>query len=141
VEIGANVTIDRARFGRTWIQEGTKIDNLVQIAHNVVIGRHSIIVSQTGISGSSKLGQYVTLAGQVGLVGHIEIGDRVIVGAKSGVSKNIPAGETWFGYPAGPMKESKERLAYINRLEKLYARVRKLEQVLDANGISSEEES
>jgi len=137
VEIGANVTIDRARFGRTWIQEGTKIDNLVQIAHNVVIGRHSIIVSQTGISGSSKLGQYVTLAGQVGLVGHIELGDRVIVGAKSGVSKDIPAGQTWFGYPATPIRESKERLAYINRLEKLYARVRKLEQVLDAKGISS----
>jgi UDP-3-O-[3-hydroxymyristoyl] glucosamine N-acyltransferase len=137
VEIGANVTIDRARFGRTWIQEGAKIDNLVQIAHNVIVGRHSIIVSQTGISGSSKLGQYVTLAGQVGLVGHIEIGDRVIVGAKSGVSKNIPAGETWFGYPATPIRESKERLAYINRLEKLYARVRKLEQVLDANGFSS----
>ena len=79
---GRMSTIDRARFGRTWIQEGTKIDNLVQIAHNVVIGRHSIIVSQTGISGSSKLGQYVTLAGQVGLVGHIEIGDRVIVGGQ-----------------------------------------------------------
>ena len=141
VEIGANVTIDRARFGRTWIQEGTKIDNLVQIAHNVVIGRHSIIVSQSGISGSSRLGQYVTLAGQVGLVGHIEVGDRAIVAAKSGVSKNIPAGETWFGYPASPIRESKERLAYINRLEKLYARVRKLEQVLDANGISSEGET
>jgi len=141
VEIGANVTIDRARFGRTWIQEGTKIDNLVQIAHNVVVGRHSIIVSQTGISGSSKLGQYVTLAGQVGLVGHIEIGDRAIVGAKSGVSKNIPAGETWFGYPASPIRESKERLAYINRLEKLYARVRKLEQVLDAKDISSSGET
>ncbi len=136
VEIGANVTIDRARFGRTWIQEGAKIDNLVQIAHNVVVGRHSIIVSQTGISGSSKLGHYVTLAGQVGLVGHIEIGDRVIVGAKSGVSKNIPAGETWFGYPATPIRESKERLAYINRLEKLYARVRKIEQVLDEKGFS-----
>jgi len=136
VEIGANVTIDRARFGRTWIQEGTKIDNLVQIAHNVVVGKHSIIVSQAGISGSSKLGQYVTLAGQVGIVGHIEIGDRAIVGAQSGVSKNIPAGETWFGYPAGPIRETKERLAYIGRLEKLYARVRKLEQVLDAKGIS-----
>jgi len=137
VEIGANVTIDRVRFGRTWIQEGTKIDNLVQIAHNVVIGRHSIIVSQAGISGSSKLGQYVTLAGQVGLVGHIDIGDRAIVGAKSGVSKSIPAGETWFGIPAMPIRESKERLAYINRLEKLYARVRQIEQVLDANRISS----
>jgi len=141
VEIGANVTIDRARFGRTWIQEGTKIDNLVQIAHNVVIGRHSIIVSQTGISGSSKLGQYVTLAGQVGLVGHIEIGDRAIVGAKSGISKNVPAGETWFGYPATPMREAKERLAYIARLEKLYARVRMLEQILDDNGFSSKGET
>ena len=137
VEIGANVTIDRARFGRTWIQEGTKIDNLVQIAHNVVIGRHSIIISQTGISGSSKLGQYVTLAGQVGVVGHIEIGDRAIVGAQSGISKNIPAGETWFGYPATPMREAKERLAYVARLEKLYARVRKIEQFLGDNGFSS----
>lgn len=137
VEIGANVTIDRARFGRTWIQKGTKIDNLVQIAHNVVIGRHSIIVSQTGISGSSKLGQYVTLAGQVGLVGHIEVGDRAIVAAKSGVSKNIGSGEVWFGYPATPMKEAKERLAYINRLEKLYARVSRLEK--NAGGNSSPE--
>jgi len=141
VEIGANVAIDRARFGRTWIQEGTKIDNLVQIAHNVIIGRHSIIVSQTGISGSSKLGQYVTLAGQVGVVGHIEIGDRAIVAAQSGISKNVPAGETWFGYPAAPIKETKERLAYINRLEKLYARVRTLEQVLDKKGFSSKGET
>jgi UDP-3-O-[3-hydroxymyristoyl] glucosamine N-acyltransferase len=141
VEIGANVAIDRARFGRTWIQEGTKIDNLVQIAHNVVVGRHSIICSQTGISGSSKVGQYVTLAGQVGVVGHIDIGDKAIVGAQSGVSKNIPGGETWFGYPAAPIRETKERLAYTNRLEKLYARVRMLEQVLDAKGISSKGES
>ena len=86
VEIGANTTIDRARFGRTWIQEGTKIDNLVQIAHNVVIGKHCIIISQAGISGSTRLGHYVTLAGQVGLVGHIEIGDKTIVAAQSGVS-------------------------------------------------------
>jgi UDP-3-O-[3-hydroxymyristoyl] glucosamine N-acyltransferase len=98
-------------------------------------------VSQTGISGSSKLGQYVTLAGQVGVVGHIEIGDRAIVGAQSGVSKNIPAGETWFGYPASPIRETKERLAYIGRLEKLYARVRKIEQLLDAKGISSSGET
>jgi UDP-3-O-[3-hydroxymyristoyl] glucosamine N-acyltransferase len=136
-EIGANVTIDRARFGRTWIQEGTKIDNLVQIAHNVVIGRHSIIVAQAGISGSSKLGQYVTLAGQVGVAGHIEIGDHVTVAAQSGISKNIPSGEIWFGYPAAPMREYKERLAYIARLDKLNARVRKLEQELDAKGKSS----
>ncbi len=132
VEIGANVTIDRARFGRTWIQTGTKIDNLVQIAHNVTIGKHSIIVSQVGISGSSRLGDYVTLAGQVGLVGHIQVGDRAIVGAKSGVSKNVPAGEHWFGIPALEHGEFKQRFAYVNRLEKLVARVKKLEELLEA---------
>jgi UDP-3-O-[3-hydroxymyristoyl] glucosamine N-acyltransferase len=128
VEIGANVTVDRARFGRTWIQEGTKIDNLVQIAHNVVIGRHSIIVSQTGISGSSKLGNYVTLAGQVGIVGHVEVGDQAIVGAQSGVSKSVPKGEIWLGSPACPMTEQKERIAMINRLPKLWARLRGVEE-------------
>jgi UDP-3-O-[3-hydroxymyristoyl] glucosamine N-acyltransferase len=130
VEIGANTTIDRARFGRTWIQEGTKIDNLVQIAHNVVIGKHCIIVSQAGISGSTRLGNYVTLAGQVGIVGHIEIGDQAIVGAQSGVSKSIGPKEVWFGYPAMPMRESKEQLARIARLPKLIERVKRLEQFL-----------
>jgi len=132
VEVGANTTIDRARFGKTWIQEGTKIDNLVQIAHNVVIGKHSIIVSQTGISGSSRLGQYVTLAGQVGLVGHIDIGDFAVIAAKSGVSKNVPSKEVWFGYPATPLKDQKERLANINRLSKLFVRVKFLEERYDA---------
>ena len=128
VEIGANVTIDRARFGRTWIQEGTKIDNLVQIAHNVVIGKHCLIVSQAGISGSTRLGNYVTLAGQVGVVGHIEIGDQTIVAAQSGVSKSVGAQQVVFGYPAMPLREAKEQLAHIGRLPKLYARVKKLEQ-------------
>ena len=128
VEIGANVTIDRARFGRTWIQEGTKIDNLVQIAHNVVIGRHCLIVSQAGISGSSRLGNYVTLAGQVGVVGHIEIGDQTIVAAQSGVSKSLGPKQVVFGYPAMPLREAKEQLARIGRLPKLYERVKKLEQ-------------
>lgn len=127
VEIGANTTIDRARFGRTWIQEGTKIDNLVQIAHNVVVGKHSILVSQVGISGSTRLGSYVTLAGQVGVVGHIEIGDQVIVGAKSGVSKSIPKGQRWYGIPAGPADEYKVRLGYVGRLKRLYERVKQLE--------------
>ena len=130
VEIGANVTIDRARFGRTWIQEGTKIDNLVQIAHNVVIGRHCLIVAQAGISGSTRLGNYVTLAGQVGLVGHIEIGDRTIVAAQSGVTKNLGPDQIVFGYPALPLRESKEQLARIGRLPKLYERVKKLEQLM-----------
>ncbi len=128
VEIGANVTIDRARFGRTWIQEGTKIDNLVQIAHNVVIGRHCLIVSQAGISGSTRLGNYVTLAGQVGVVGHIEIGDQTIVAAQSGVSKSLGPKQVVFGYPAMPLREAKEQLARIGRLPKLYERVKKLEQ-------------
>jgi UDP-3-O-[3-hydroxymyristoyl] glucosamine N-acyltransferase len=141
VEIGANTTIDRARFGRTWIQEGTKIDNLVQIAHNVVVGKHCILVSQAGISGSTRLGNYVTLAGQVGIVGHIEIGDQAIVAAKSGVSKSVPAKGIVFGYPAGPIQEHKEELAYIARLPKLYARVKKLEQVLDSQKKSSPPES
>ena len=132
VEIGANTAIDRARFGRTWIQEGTKIDNLVQIAHNVVIGKHCIIVSQAGISGSTRLGNYVTLAGQVGVVGHIEIGDQAIVAAQSGVSKSVGPKEVVFGSPAQPMRESKETLAYIGRLPKLNARVKKLEQLLDS---------
>ena len=141
VEIGANTTIDRARFGRTWIQEGTKIDNLVQIAHNVVVGKHCILVSQAGISGSTRLGNYVTLAGQVGIVGHIEIGDQAIVAAKSGVSKSVPAKEVVFGYPAGPIQEYKEELACIARLPKLYSRVKKLEQVLDSQKKSSPPES
>lgn len=128
VEIGANATIDRARFGRTWIQEGTKIDNLVQIAHNVVVGKHCIIVSQTGISGSTRLGNYVTLAGQVGVVGHIEIGDQTVVAAQSGVSKSLAPKQIVFGYPAMPLREAKEQLAYIGRLPKLYARVKTLEK-------------
>jgi UDP-3-O-[3-hydroxymyristoyl] glucosamine N-acyltransferase len=129
VEIGANVTIDRARFGRTWIGEGTKIDNLVQIAHNVVVGKHCILVSQTGISGSSRLGNYVTLAGQVGIVGHIEIGDEAVVGAQSGVSKSVPAKTMVWGSPAQPIRESKEQVALVRRLPKLIERVRALEQL------------
>ena len=127
VEIGANTTIDRARFGRTWIGEGTKIDNLVQIAHNVVIGKHSLVVALTGIAGSVKIGNYVTIAGQVGIVGHVEIGDQVIVAAKSGISKNIAAKEVIWGSPSQPMRDAKEQLACIRRLPKLYDRVKKLE--------------
>src|SRR5213594_3573609 len=101
VEIGANTTIDRARFGRTWIQQGVKIDNLVQVAHNVVIGRNSVIVAQTGISGSTRVGERVTMGGQVGIVGHVEIGDNTAIGAQSGISKNISGG-AWWGSPAVP---------------------------------------
>ena len=130
VEIGANSTVDRARFGRTHIGEGTKIDNLVQIAHNVVIGPHCILCSQAGISGSTRLGKYVTLAGQAGLVGHIEMGDGATAGAKAGVSKDVPANTVVFGYPAEPLAEAKESIARIRRLPKLLERVKKLEAEL-----------
>jgi len=132
VEIGANVTIDRARFGETRIGEGTKIDNLVQIAHNVETGKHCVIVSQVGISGSTRLGDYVTLAGQVGVVGHIEIGSQAVVAAQSGVSKSIPEKEVWWGCPATPIRETKEKMALINRLPKLSDRVRRLEELVEA---------
>src|SRR2546422_2373967 len=104
VEIGANTTIDRARFGRTWIQEGAKIDNLVQIAHNVVIGKNTVIAAQSGIAGSVQIGQRVLIGGQVGVVGHVEIADGSVIAAQSGVSKSVPGG-VWFGYPAVPLAQ------------------------------------
>jgi UDP-3-O-[3-hydroxymyristoyl] glucosamine N-acyltransferase len=105
VEIGANTAIDRAALTVTLIRRGTKIDNLVQIAHNCIIGENCMIVSQVGISGSSKLGNHVTLAGQVGLAGHLEIGDNVMVGAQSGVPGDLPANAVFTGDPAVPHKE------------------------------------
>ena len=129
VEIGANTTIDRARFGRTWIQEGVKIDNLVQIAHNVVVGKNSIIVAQTGISGSTRVGERVTMAGQVGIAGHVEIGDGTVIAGQSGVSKDLRGG-VWFGYPAVPFAEAKQQIAWIHRLGKLFARVKEIEKKL-----------
>jgi UDP-3-O-[3-hydroxymyristoyl] glucosamine N-acyltransferase len=128
VEIGACTTIDRARFGRTWIQTGSKIDNLVQIAHNVVIGPHCVIASQTGISGSSRLGRYVTLAGQVGVVGHVEIGDEVVVAAKSGVSKDTPARQQLMGMFGIPIKEARELVAHYHRLPKTVAKLKAMEE-------------
>jgi UDP-3-O-[3-hydroxymyristoyl] glucosamine N-acyltransferase len=130
VEIGANTTIDRARFGRTVIGEGSKIDNLVQIAHNVQIGPHTVICAQAGISGSTRIGAYVTLAGQVGLAGHLEIGEKAVLAAKAGVSKNVPPGAMLVGAPAKPMKEFKETQFHISQLAKLSARVKELERRL-----------
>jgi UDP-3-O-[3-hydroxymyristoyl] glucosamine N-acyltransferase len=129
VEIGANTTIDRARFGRTWIQEGVKIDNLVQIAHNVVIGKHSIIVAQVGIAGSVRIGSGVVIGGQAGIIGHIEIDDGTMIGAQSGVSKSLHGG-TWWATPTVPLREAKEQLAWVRRLGKLFERVKALEEKL-----------
>lgn len=130
VEIGSCTTIDRARFGRTWIGEGTKIDNLVQIGHNCIVGKHCVIVSQTGISGSTRLGDYVTMGGQVGVAGHLEIASRVILLAKSGVTKSIREPGAYTGYPARPLMEGRKVLTYPARVPELLERVRKLEQRL-----------
>jgi UDP-3-O-[3-hydroxymyristoyl] glucosamine N-acyltransferase len=105
VEIGANVTIDRAALGATVIGRGTKIDNLVQIGHNCMIGRHCILVSQCGISGSVTIGDYAVLGGKVGVADHITIGEGAMIAAKSGVMSDIPAGEKWMGYPAMRSRE------------------------------------
>ncbi len=133
VEIGANTTVDRARFGKTLIGEGTKIDNLVQIAHNVVIGKHCLIVALTGISGSSHLGNYVTAAGQVGIVGHVTIGDNSVLTARTGVSVSIPGGETYGGKPAMPVREALKLEVLVRRLPKLVERVKALEAAVLPN--------
>jgi UDP-3-O-[3-hydroxymyristoyl] glucosamine N-acyltransferase len=129
VEIGANTTIDRARFGRTWIQEGVKIDNLVQIAHNVIVGKNSIIAAQTGISGSTRIGENVMMAGQVGVIGHLTIEDNTVIAAQSGISKDLPGG-AWFGSPAVPLPEAKRQIAWIHRLGKLFDRIKAIEKKL-----------
>lgn len=132
VEIGANVTIDRAALGSTVIGKGTKIDNLVQVAHNVVIGEHSIVVAQVGIAGSSKLGNYVVLGGQVGLAGHLTLGNGVTVGAQSGVMNSIPDGQKWLGSPAQPDKQAKRQMIAVMQLPDLLKRVKQLEAQLAA---------
>lgn len=141
VEIGSCTTIDRARFGRTWIGEGTKIDNLVQIAHNVVIGRHCIVVAQVGISGSTQLGDYVTIAGQAGVAGHLKIGDRVTVMAKAGVTKSITGAGTYTGFPAKPLMEGRRILSAPSKIPDMMERIRELERKLAALEKESRSES
>ncbi|MBI5789792.1 MAG: UDP-3-O-(3-hydroxymyristoyl)glucosamine N-acyltransferase [Candidatus Schekmanbacteria bacterium] len=128
VEIGANVTIDRGALGATCIGRCTKIDNLVQIAHNVVIGENSIIVAQTGISGSTKLGKRVVLGGQVGVVGHIELADDTKVAAKAGVTKNTAPGTVLAGFIGVPHQEWRKTEAITRKLPDLYAKIKLLEK-------------
>ena len=132
VEIGANAAIDRARFGKTVIGEGSKIDNLVQIAHNAKIGKHSIIVSQSGIAGSSEIGNYVTMAAQSGMAGHIKIGDKAILMARSGVTKSLEGGRIYKGFPDRPVAEENRRLAVVSRLPKLMKQVKDLQAQIEA---------
>jgi len=131
VEIGANTTIDRATFGDTIVGRGTKIDNLVQIGHNVVVGEHSLLVAQVGISGSSRLGRGVVLAGQVGVADHVTIGDGVIAGARSGIGASLAAGEKVLGAPARPIGQAKRIMIAEGRLPEMLHRVRALEQKLE----------
>jgi UDP-3-O-[3-hydroxymyristoyl] glucosamine N-acyltransferase len=132
VEIGANVTIDRATLGTTRLKRGTKIDNLVQIAHNVTVGADTVIAALTGISGSTKIGDRVTLAGQVGVVDHVTIGDDVTVGAQAGVTKDIPSGMVFLGSPAVPHQEFKRGVAAVNQFPRLIKKLHAIEARLSA---------
>jgi UDP-3-O-[3-hydroxymyristoyl] glucosamine N-acyltransferase len=132
VEIGANTTIDRATTGVTLIGRGSKVDNLVQVAHNVVIGENSVLAAQAGVSGSTELGKNVVLAGQAGLVGHIKIGDGAMVGAQGGVTKSIPAGTSVSGYPAREHSFARKICAATARLPYLLKEFRNLQSRVDA---------
>lgn len=129
VEIGANTTVDRATLGRTVIGRGVKIDNLVQIAHNVRVGEHSVIAAQAGVAGSSEVGRNVTLAGQVGVVNHVKIGDGATVGPQSGIAQSVPAGATVSsGLAAAPHQEWRKVMVLLPQLPKLWSAVRDLEK-------------
>jgi len=130
VEIGANTTVDRAMLEETRIGAGTKIDNLVQIGHNVQVGAGSLLVSQSGIAGSTRLGKGVVLAGQAGVAGHLELGDGARVAAASAVFKSVPAGATVGGYPAHDVAAWRREQALIHRLADLKKRLRELERQL-----------
>ena len=128
VEIGACSTIDRARFGRTYIGEGTKLDNQVQVGHNTIIGKHCILVAGTDIAGSVKIGDYVTIAAQVGIAGHLEIADRVVLAARTGVTKGITEPGQYMGFPHQSAGEERKQIVRTRRLGDLISRVKRLEK-------------
>lgn len=130
VEIGANCAIDRGAFGATVIGSGTKIDNLVHIAHNVVFGEHCLIMGQCGFAGSTQFGNYCVIASQSGVTGHLKIGHQVTVGGKSGVTRDLSDGQTVLGYPAVPDKQAKRQWIGLQQLPDLIVRMRELERQL-----------
>jgi UDP-3-O-[3-hydroxymyristoyl] glucosamine N-acyltransferase len=132
VEIGANTTVDRARFGETRIENGTKIDNLVQVAHNVTIGPDAAVAAQVGISGSSHIGARVQLGGQAGVAGHLHVGHDAVVGGQSGVLKDVPPAVFVSGYPAMPHDEARKAHAHMMRIPELKKKVAGMEQRLEA---------
>ncbi len=128
VEIQSNTCIDRAKIASTVIGDNTKIDNLVQIGHNVTVGMSSICCAQVGVAGTTDIGNGVILAGQVGLAGHMTIGDRAQVGAQSGVMTSIPAGQTYFGYPAMPQREAFKQQVLLRKMPELYKEFQKFQK-------------
>jgi len=132
VEIGANCAIDRATIGATIIRRGAKLDNLIQVAHNVVVGEDTVIAAQTGISGSTKIGKHCAIAGQVGLTGHIEIADNTTIGAQSGVPKSITKpGKIYFGYPARELSQTLKIEAALGQLPELLHELRKMQKKIE----------
>ncbi len=138
VDIGSNCTIDRATLGSTLIKEGVKLDNQIQIAHNVEIGKHTVIASQTGIAGSSKIGENCMVGGQVGIVGHLTIGDKVQIQAKSGISKNLKDGAVVQGAPAFGYSDYNKSYVHFRNLPKIAATVQKLEKEFNAQNKKNE---
>lgn len=131
IEIGANTTIDRATMGSTRIGKGSKLDNLVQIGHNVEIGQNTVLCAQVGVAGSAKIGSHCTLAGQVGVAGHLKIGDRVQVGAQSGIPNNVKEGQVVMGYPAVPARDFARQTVMIKQLGNLRETVKQLQKQLE----------
>jgi UDP-3-O-[3-hydroxymyristoyl] glucosamine N-acyltransferase len=131
VEIGSNTSIDRGALGSTVIGQGTKIDNLVHIAHNVVIGKHCLVMGQVGFAGSTRLGDYCVIASQSGIAGHLKLGNQATVGAKSGVMRDIPDGGTVLGYPAFPDKQFKRQVIATQQLPELIRRMREMEKQME----------
>ena len=136
VEIGSNTTIDRARFKETRIQKGSKIDNLVMIAHNVTVGEDNLIVAQTGVAGSSKTGKRVILAAQAGVVGHVEIADGVILMARGAFSKSVTESGPYGGAPAVPLKDYHEQVIHAKRLASYIARLQAIEKKIETLAVS-----
>lgn len=132
VEIGANTTVDRATMGSTHIKQGTKLDNLIQVAHNCAIGRNTVMAAQSGIAGSTKIGDHCMIGGQVGFAGHIEVGDNVQIGAQSGIPSNVKDGSRLMGSPAIDIKKYARQVVLEKNLQNLYDRVKALEAELSS---------
>jgi len=131
VELGSNVSVDRATIGSTIIRRGVKLDNFIQIAHNVEVGENTVIAAQTGISGSTKIGKNCMIGGQVGITGHVKIGNNVKIGAQSGISHHIKDNEVVVGTPALPIKNFKKSTILFKNLEELYNRIKTLEKEIN----------